>query len=62
MVGEAMKSNPEMEPKPVLQYFQFFDPTGHRSPLPGVKPIGIREVAKVIVDYLTELSERIFSL
>jgi len=45
MVGEAMKSNPEMEPKPVLQYFQFLT---HRPlvPLSGVKPIGIRQVAE----------------
>jgi len=56
LVGEAMKSNPEMDPRPVLQYFQFLTPQaiGPLCQLLGRLESG--KWRKTIIDYLTELS------
>jgi hypothetical protein len=56
LVGEAMKSNPEMEPKPVLQYFQFLTPQAVGPLCQVLSRLESVKWRKVILDYLTELS------
>jgi len=56
MVGEAMKSNPEMEPRPVLQYFQFLTAQAVGPLCQVLSRLESGKWRKVITDYLTELS------
>jgi HEAT repeat protein len=56
MVGEAMKTNPEMEPKPILQYFKFLTPQAVGPLCQVLSRLESGKWRKVIVDYLTELS------
>ena len=56
MVGEAMKSNPEMEPTPVLQYFQFLTAQAVGPLCQVLSRLESGKWRKVITDYLTELS------
>jgi hypothetical protein len=55
MVGEAMKSNPEMDPRPVLQYSQFLTPQaiGPLCQLLGRSESG--KWRKILADLLIEL-------
>jgi HEAT repeat protein len=56
MVGEAMKSNPEMEPRPVLQYFQLLTAQAVGPLCQVLSRLESGKWRKVITDYLTELS------
>jgi HEAT repeat protein len=56
MVGEAMKSNPEMEPKPVLQYLQFLTAQAVGPLCQVLSRLESGKWRKVITDYLIELS------
>jgi hypothetical protein len=56
LVGEVMKSNPEMDPKPILQYLQFLTPQAIGPLCQVLSRLESGKWRKVIVDYLTELS------
>jgi len=56
MVGEAIKSNPEMEPRPVLQYFQFLTPQAVGPLCQVLNRMESGKWRKIVTDLLTELS------
>jgi hypothetical protein len=56
LVGEAMKSDPEMEPRPVLQYFQFLTPQAVGPLCQLLSRLESGKWRKIITDYLTEVS------
>jgi hypothetical protein len=56
MVGEALKSNPEIEPKFVLQYLQFLTPQAIDPLCQVLGRLESGKWGKVIADLLTELS------
>jgi hypothetical protein len=56
LLGEVMKSNPEMDPKPVLQYFQFLTPQGVGPLCQVLTRLESGKWRKIVMDLLTELS------
>ena len=56
LVGEVMKSNPEMEPKPVLQYFQFLTPQAIGPLCQVLRGLESPKWRKILADFLVELS------
>jgi hypothetical protein len=57
MVGEAIKGNPEIEPRPVLQYFQFLTPQAIGPLCQVLTRLESGKWRKVVTDVLTELSQ-----
>jgi hypothetical protein len=56
LVGEVMKSNPETDPKPILQYLQSLTPQAIGPLCQVLSRLESGKWRKVITDYLTELS------
>lgn len=56
LVGEAIKGNPEMEPGPVLQYFQFLTPQAIAPLCQVLSRLESSKWRKIITDLLVELS------
>jgi hypothetical protein len=56
LVGEAIKGNPEMEPGPVLQYFQFLTPQAIGPLCQVLSRLESSKWRKIITDLLVELS------
>ena len=56
LVGEVMKSNPEMEPKPVLQYFKFLTPQAIGPLCQVLRGLESPKWRKILADFLVELS------
>jgi hypothetical protein len=56
MVGEAIKSNPEMEPRPVLQYFQFLTSQAIGPLCQVLRGLESGKWRKIVADPLIELS------
>jgi hypothetical protein len=56
LVGEVMKNNPEMEPKPVLQYFQFLTAQAIGPLCQVLGRLDSAKWRKLVMDFLTELS------
>ena len=57
LVGEAIKSNPEMEPRPILQYFQFLTPQAIGPLCQVLSRLESGKWRKTITDLLIELSK-----
>ncbi len=56
LVGEVMKSNPEMDPKPILQYLQFLTPQAMGPLCQVLSRLESGKWRKIVTDLLTELS------
>jgi hypothetical protein len=56
LVGEVMKSNPEMEPRPVLQFLQFLTPQATGPLCQVLRGLEFGKWRKIVTDLLTELS------